>query len=109
MGVLQYAQDWDERLPPAQTAAAVKPLILPYVRDSAAFVDSNTGSPFQYNASLAGTVLATYASPSTFVVFYELSPPVPNARPVVVLDGRTELLTASQWQQLEATSQITPP
>jgi hypothetical protein len=102
----QYIQDWDEKLPPAQTTAALEPLLMPYTHDSNVFVNPNTDVPFQYNASLAGTTLSLYSDYSTIVTFYVLNPPVAGARPIVLLNATAKLVNEAQWQQLEATSGI---
>lgn len=67
IALLQYSQDYNERLPPITTTAALKPLLLPYTRTSRTFEPPRGGTPFQLNGAVGGTNLFDYPSPSEVI------------------------------------------
>lgn len=87
---MQYAQNYDERLPPAQTTQAFQAALRPYVPDPSVFVSRVTGKSFIPNAALSGQPLTALAHPDTVAVFQDAPPPSRTLDTVGYLDGHVE-------------------
>jgi hypothetical protein len=48
-GLLMYSQDYDEVFPPMKTAAGVKKLLSPYIKDDSVFINPITQKPYLPN------------------------------------------------------------
>jgi prepilin-type processing-associated H-X9-DG protein len=130
VALLMYAQDYNEMLPPMKDAAAVKRLLLPYVRgNEAVFVHPQTGEPYRPNPSLSGRRRSSIAmvsgrdsrgkairprrhraeipgSPAQVVAFYEASPAPDGTRAVLFLDGHVGVIRETEWPRLKRASKI---
>lgn len=109
LGLLEYAQDWDETLPPMNDAATVKKTLLPYVKSEQIFLQPETHRPYKANTSLSKRTLASFKDPATMVVFYEDAPDKDNTHAVAFLDGHVKRIPESQWPALKAASHVPGP
>ncbi len=88
LGLEMYAQDYDEMLPPMDSASQVKSLIFPYIRVNNVYTCPVTGQPYQYNASLSNTSLGAYPDPSVIWTLQDSIPhPDDGISTVGFLDG----------------------
>jgi prepilin-type processing-associated H-X9-DG protein len=106
LAMLQYEQDWDEELPPMQSAAAAKEAIFPYVKVESVFIQPETKQPYQPNTSLSHRSLASFESPVTMVVYFEAGPAADGTRGVLFLDGHVKRIPEAQWLTLRRASHI---
>lgn len=69
VAMLEYSQDYDNRLPPMKDIPTLRTAILPYVfdKDPTYFDPPTGGNPFVLNATLGGTLQSMYPSPSEVV------------------------------------------
>jgi hypothetical protein len=107
LGMMVYAQDYDEVLPPMQDTAKLKKLLLPYVKSEAAFTSPATGQPFQANARLSRRSLATL-DPTGVVMLYSSVPEPDGTRLVARVDGSVKRIGPAEWTKL-APAQHLPP
>lgn len=87
IGIAEYVQDWDEDFPPMQTAAAMQTAVLPYVRDSNAFICPATSLPYKPNAKLSYLSLSHFKDNSTVAVLRDAEPHADGKSTVGYLDG----------------------
>lgn len=101
LGLLIYAQDYDERLPPMKDAESAKSLLSPYVKNEQLFLQPATGRPYQPNPVLAGRLLAEVDEPSETVTFHEPDAAPDQTRGVAFVDGHVTRLSEAEWRPLE--------
>lgn len=106
LAMTEYTQDYDEKLPPMQSAAAVQKALFPYVKKADVFQQPQTHEPYLPNTSLSGRSLASFDNPATMVVYYEAGPGPDGMRAVLFLDGHAKLIHESEWPALKAASHI---
>ena len=106
LGLMQYVQDYDEKLPPMKSAAVAKKALSPYVKNDSVFQNPQTHEPYLPNTSLSGRSLATFERPSDMVIYYEASPAPDGTRSVVFLDGHVKRIPEAQWPALKAASHV---
>ena len=106
LGVMMYAQDHDEKLPPMKSAAALKKAIMPYVKSETVFTDPNGDKAYMANPSLSGKSLASIANPAEIALLYEAEAGPDGSRSVAFVDGHVKRLTASEWATLKKRSKI---
>ncbi len=88
LGVEQYAQDYDETLPPMQTTSIFDTALYPYTRSHLVFTDNLTNQPFVPNPALSGLSLGTVSGdPSTIPVFASAQVATDGYKTVAYLDG----------------------
>lgn len=105
-GLLLYAQDYDEVLPPIKDPASVKQLIQPYLKNVADFTNPITHQLYQVNLILSAHKLKDIPDPAAMVLFYEDSPAPDNTRGVAFLDGHVKRIPETQWPALKRLSKI---
>lgn len=126
LALMQYAQDYDEKLPPVQNPFHMRFFLGPYVEDPSAFVGEGN-KPFFFNLKLSGRTLDPvyregYEKGEGVVAFFERQPRPDGSRwlnrmakpieyfgnqPVWAYTGEdatldrptVERVTAQQWQQ----------
>lgn len=106
LALLQYTQDYDEVLPPMKNAAVVKTALYPYVKSQAVFEQPQTHTLYQPNTSLSHRNLASFADPSSMVVYYEAAPEDDGLRAILFLDGHVKRLADTDWQRVRAASHV---
>lgn len=106
LAMTQYLQDYDEKLPPMQSAVAAQKALSPYVKINSAFQQPQTHEPYLPNTSLSGRSLASFDNPATMVIYYEASPNLDGMRGVVFLDGHAKRIHESEWPALKAASHV---
>lgn len=79
LAAIMYAQDYDEMYPYGKTTAAIKPKVMPYLKNKAIFVDPTSGKDFAYNANMSAMALARMKNPAGTVLFHS---------PVAHTDGK---------------------
>ena len=102
-----YAQDYDQLLPTATTAAAAQSQLINYAgRDTSLFLDPINNRPFDWNSWLSGKSLASLGDPSKIVAWWDSDTSLASSRPVGLFNGRSKLATDAEWQALKITSHI---
>ena len=109
LGMIQYVQDYDEKLPPMKSAAVAKAAIYPYVKSDAVFRQPRTHEPYLPNTSLSHRTLASFNDPSGMVTYYEASPAPDGKRAVLFLDGHVKRVDSTEWQRLKTASHVPNP
>lgn len=100
--LMMYVQDYDERLPPLPSVAAVQKRLYPYLKNEAAWREPKTGRTYQVNRALGGEKLAHFGqSAERVVVFYEALPDKRGGRAVAFLDGHVRWITNAKWNELK--------
>ncbi len=123
LGLLQYTQDYDERLPPMNSAtsqaqirdaspdpgrATVQQRLRPYIRNDDIFAHPTTRQLYRPNAFLSRKTLASFKSPATMVAFYEAAPDAEGRRAVLYLDGHVKRERETDWPRIKKASRIPP-
>lgn len=106
LAMIQYVQDYDEKLPPMKSAAVAKKALYPFVKDDAVFQQPQTHEPYQPNTSLSGRSLASFERPAEMVIYYEAGPAPDGTRGVVFLDGHARRIRESEWPALKSASHV---
>ncbi|MDE2126242.1 MAG: hypothetical protein KGJ62_06610 [Armatimonadetes bacterium] len=96
-GLLLYAEDYDDRLPPMTSALAVQHRIMPYIKNAAVFTQPSSGMPYLANAAISEKKVKTVASPATTITFYAPRANQAGLRAVAYLDGHAAFATATEW------------
>lgn len=86
LATTQYAQDYDETLPPMHTPEEFQAALAPYTHSHVVFYAPN-GRPFLPNADLSGVSLASIADPSSTLLLTDQAPYVSGAQTVAYVDG----------------------
>lgn len=105
LGVIQYAQDYDEKMPPMQTPGAFEAAVNPYVRNPQDFVCPATNEPFIPNAALSHVFVGTIADPARTVVFSDPAAHADGISTVAYLDGH---VVHGAYQPEPAAAQLKP-
>jgi prepilin-type processing-associated H-X9-DG protein len=88
LGLLAYAQDYDEILPiQMKSAWQLEDSIYPYVRSHRLFRCPATGLPYVPNGALSGTPLAQYSDFSVVEVLHDAKPHADGRSTYSYLDG----------------------
>ncbi len=82
LAVFEYAQDYDEVLPPAKNTDQFEQEIAPYVGDQHAFTCPLSGKRFRFNPQLRGVSLAGIADITTVPIVWD-TPAQPSSQSVV--------------------------
>jgi hypothetical protein len=106
LALTMYTQDYDEVLPPMKQSAAVKKVLMPYVKNEAIFAHPDTKKPYVPNAILSGKKLAHIAKPNEMVAFYEASPGSDGKRWVAYLDAHVAQVSETDWPRVKRASKI---
>lgn len=106
IGIMQYAQEYDEVYPPMQSLAALKKAILPYVLEDELFMQPVNKKPYLTNVALSGRSLSDIKSPATFASIYEAQPGSDGKRAVGFADGHVKRVTPAEWTQIKKDSGI---
>lgn len=69
LGILMYASDWDNRLPPMRSPAALQTAVFPYVKAKPVFLCPAWNSPYAPVSTLSGKNQKSIKSPSSTVIF----------------------------------------
>jgi prepilin-type processing-associated H-X9-DG protein len=124
LALAQYAQDYDEKLPPMRSAhslqqmrearlnppqtATVQYLLQPYARSIEIFRHPGTKRIYRPNPFLSRKSLAAINSPAQMVTFYEAVPAANGRRAVLFLDGHVERVAEADWPRIRQASRIPP-
>jgi len=106
VAVFIYSQDYDEKFPPATSAAAFKKALLPYIKSEDAFIQPRTKQPYLPNPWLSSKNATVVANPTEFVLAYEAGPAPDGKRAVVYVDGHVKRIPETEWPQIKKTSHI---
>lgn len=88
--VVQYEQDYDERLPQASTQAEFQAALSPYGVSPMTFTCPDTGQPFTLNLALSGHTVSEYPDPGRVEVVREDPAPANQPAAILFLDGHVE-------------------
>jgi prepilin-type processing-associated H-X9-DG protein len=124
LALLQYAQDYDEKLPAMRSAhslqqirearlnppktATVQHVLQPYARNVEIFRHPGTNRIYRPNPFLSRKSLATFEEPSRIVAFYEADPGRDGRRAVLYLDGHVKRELETDWPRIKRASRIPP-
>jgi hypothetical protein len=89
-GLMMYAQDYDEVLPPMQDSQEFQQLLAPYLKDQRFLTNPYSGKPFAPNDRLSGKALneiykVSFKTKQPAVALYEATPGLGGARFVLTL------------------------
>lgn len=112
LGLIQYAQDHNEKLPPS--AAAYKGVVFPYINNEAVFrcpSQEGTGAAYSMNTNLQGKGLDDLAHPEKVILIYEGQNQTLDFRHegkavVGFADGHDKALTETQAQDWIQTHEL---
>jgi prepilin-type processing-associated H-X9-DG protein len=123
VGLMMYAQDYDEKLPlmtsarsrremqqplPPRRSGTVQQVLMPYVRTPETFVHPATRQIYRPNPSLSRKSLGEIEDAATTVAFYEPAVASDGKRAVLFLDGHVERVPETDWPRLKKESKIPP-
>ena len=104
--LMMYAQDYDEMLPPMKKYEKTQEVLMPYVKNAAAFTNPDTKEPYKANPVISGLALAKVDMPTETVAFYEAAPARDGTRGVCFLDGHAKRIKEEDWPALKAKNKI---
>lgn len=122
MALMQYTQDYDERMPimnsatKAQIASdffargesrSVQERLYPYIKNKSVLSNPQTGELYKPNGILSGRNLQHIANRQSFVAFYDATPDASGKRAILFLDGHVQRISESAWPRLRAASRVT--
>jgi prepilin-type processing-associated H-X9-DG protein len=87
LGLMMYAQDYDEKLPQMNTQAQFKDAVFPYVKSSRTFICPATQLPYKQNAALSGTLVSSYPNPGRVETLRDARPHPDGKTTRAFLDG----------------------
>ncbi len=104
LGMLMYVGDFDDVAPYAQSTAAVKFAIRPYLKNDGLWKSLNpNGGEFKYNISIGGAKQSSIDRPAETVLFYEEYEWPDGSRVVAFADGHAKTISHEQWPTVSAT------
>lgn len=98
LAMIQYAQDYDEKLPPLGDAPQVRTLLLPYTRNADVFFSPATGLPFVFDSKFSGASLYDIPFPAQTVLFSDAVPTDDGYSAVGFADGQARLLRTAGYR-----------
>lgn len=101
-----FMADYDDKIPPVDTAEAFRKALEEYVASDDVFQDPDTGELYAVNASLQGKSLSAIQDPAVLVLVYQPTPRDDGTRGVGFLDGHVKRVSDEEWQKLKAESGI---
>jgi hypothetical protein len=101
-----FMADYDDKIPPVDTAEAFRKALEEYVASDDVFQDPDTGESYAVNASLQGKSLSAIQDPAVIVLVYQPTPRDDGTRGVGFLDGHVKRVSDEEWQKLKAESGI---
>ena len=102
LGLMMYAQDNAEILPPMKDAAAFKKAILAYAKNEDLFVHPGTKEAYGVNPQLAGKTLADFQDPAQTIVLYEANAAPDGSRAILYLDGHVKRISGDEEKKFAA-------
>ena len=129
LAVLQYVQDYDEKLPSMISAQSMAPIresvnrrwddprstkvqevLQPYIKSAEVFAHPTTHEIYRPNINVSRRQLEMLEPQSRVVTFYEASPASDGTRAVLYLDGHVRRERETDWAAIRAASDaIAPP
>lgn len=106
LGVLQYAQDYDEKFPPMQSMYQLKKAIYPYIKNDAVFKQPSNDKFYVPNVALSKKSMASIDFPPTFAAIYEADFGSDGKRGVGFADGHVKRVTPAEWTKIKKDSGI---
>ena len=113
LGMAQYAQDYDEMLPPMRAArtvadfsnpnpatAPVQSMLMPYVKSTQIFLHPKTGRPYLPNYKISRMNESAFENTTEVFTFYEDAPDAEGMRNVAFLDGHVKAFSEADFQRL---------
>jgi hypothetical protein len=128
LGMMQYMQDYDERLPPMRSAqsmaeilndskkpgykaggSTVQQALIPYLKNATFFAHPTNRQLYRPNLRLTHIELARISAPTQIVLFYEATPDATGRRAVAYLDGHVKRELEANWPKiLKLSDSLTP-
>ncbi len=90
LGVLMYAQDYDEKLPRMTNPITFHDLVMPYIRDTKVFICPATFLLYTDNSRLSEKQLSSFPDTSVIKVAWDTRPHRDHLLTVGFLDGHVE-------------------
>lgn len=106
LGVMQYAQDYDEKFPPMQSMYVLKKAVYPYVKSEQIFLQPSNKKFYVPNAALSKMSMARLQLPAKFAAIYEADFGSDGKRGVGFADGHVKRVTPAEWAQIKKDSGI---
>lgn len=105
MGMLMYAQDYNEILPPMASSASVQKILMPYIKNDKVFLCTVSGKPFAWNKAMSGKTLKSIKNPATDVVCYDVEVHDGN-RVVGYVDGHVKAIPEADFATLKKSGAV---
>ncbi len=109
LAVMQYTQDYDEKLPPLKSPTKAEEVLYPYARTRSIFRHPTTKERYVWNITLSGENIGQYvgdimadetqSKAAQIPLVFEMRPAPNGKRNVAFLDGHVTELTEAQWRQ----------
>ena len=128
LALMQYTQDYDEKLPSMRSAQSMAPIqkavnrhwgdpqsttvqevLQPYIKSAEVFAHPTTRELYRPNINVSRRNLASFDSPEQTVAFYEASPAPDGTRAVLYVDGHVKRELETNWAAIRSTSDIFAP
>jgi prepilin-type processing-associated H-X9-DG protein len=90
MGMLMYAQDYDEKLPPMKTSAKFQKAVMPYIKNAKIFLCPATQKPYALNATLNHKSMAKIKTLATTAAIFDAKPHADGMYSVAYVDGHVK-------------------
>jgi prepilin-type processing-associated H-X9-DG protein len=100
LGMLMYAQDYDERLPPMASLPQLKKAIYPYTKNEQLFQCPIPGSAYTTNPAASKLPAAAIESPAQFILVYESKPDSSGTRGIAFADGHVQRVRETAWAEV---------
>jgi prepilin-type processing-associated H-X9-DG protein len=90
LGMLMYAQDFDEKLPPMASAARFQKVMMPYIKNAKTFLCPATQKPYVLNTTLNHKSKAKIKALATTATFFDAEPHADGMYSVAYVDGHVK-------------------
>lgn len=99
LGMIMYANDYDDVLPYPQDSKAAYVVTEPYVKNRKVMATSNpSGGIMKFNPALGGVTMTQVPSPADTPLYYDSEAWPDGSRCVAFLDGHAKIVSADDWR-----------
>jgi prepilin-type processing-associated H-X9-DG protein len=101
LGLMIYAQDYDDAFPYAQSTKAMQFATFPYVKNKSIFKSANPkGGMFLFNMAISGANGSSITEPASTILIFESEPWSDGRRAVAFCDGHAKFVNSKEWYSL---------
>ncbi|MFZ4507674.1 MAG: hypothetical protein ACOYON_08280 [Fimbriimonas sp.] len=100
-GMIMYASDYDEKFPAGDSTAAIRKVVLPYIKNEQVWPMSNpTTGRFLANTSLSGASLYELDNAYSLPIAWDEFPWPDGGRIVAFGDGHAKFVSSEEWTRV---------